>query len=455
MTASKAHSDSPNADIMKRLSLFLLAALSVQPAVWAETLQLRNTAGNNLSAEIVSTESGQLTFKRTADDMEFTIPLSMLDKPSQKKIAEWEQRTKYQPDSAPFFKLGDLYVVPVDIKGNTITYFGPDSQRQEVNHPDAQKLLELVVQNKKALSINASKGTEHLDSIRSEGDTTLVSEKGATAIYGNGANKISLWKDALSSPEEPLLHEISYEIFLPRNIKITGNHFGEFLTRILVKSYPNQKELEEAYNNGTIQPSLRQPLPATLSSGKWIKNKAIIRTHRYAFNGATFENSDGTPIAVRNMEFKPIKPAEDVITLDDLKNGYNLFTSNQPFQINNQGEDTVEITATSPLQYSMVLDLGYEVEIEIEYENGQVTADADYVTMEGKKDTELLEKIDLKNRKESLGSRSKMTITFNTLGNAYPQIFLKSGIEGTIKLHRFDVSIKEARNAAELNILHR
>ena len=144
---------------MKKITSSILAALcailSATPALWAEPVELRNTSGTELIVELLSTESGQVTFTRTSDNMEFTIPMSMLDKPSQKKITDWEIRTKYQPDSAPFFKLGGEYVIPIEIQGNQVTYFDANGQKQTVNYTEAQKLRELVKENKKALNVNA------------------------------------------------------------------------------------------------------------------------------------------------------------------------------------------------------------------------------------------------------------------------------------------------------------
>jgi hypothetical protein len=438
---------------MKSIPLFVLIALCVISAhLCAEPIDIRNTSGTELTVEIISTEGDQVTFVRTSDDQEFTIPLSMLDEPSQKKIYEWELTEKYQPDSAPFFKLGGEYVIPIDIRGNTITYFDANSQKQQVDDPQALKLREFVEENKNALGEpNPNTGFKNFDRVYAPKATTLIDETGVTAVFNDGGDKISFYKDFLSSANEPMLQKISYEIFLPKEIETSGrNYFAEFLSKANFEEHPLQEEIR----TGQIEARFSPPLPSTLSSGKWVKNKAIVRTHKYATNMVIFNNKDNTPVGVRNIRFKPVEPKENLFTLNDLTEGYNLFRSSKPFKINT-GNGAVAIDAQADVYYPLVLDTGYKVEIVIEYENGNVDANADLYQPGGDELHEVVGEINLRKRKESSGSRKTTTITYNSRNLMSPRITLEVRTGTPMILHRFDVSIQKKSNAGALNPLHR
>jgi len=439
---------------MKRTTFFILAALcaapSIHPALWATPVELRNTTGTELNVELLSTEGGQVTFTRIEDGMEFTIPVSMLDKPSQQKVMQW----KYLPDSVPFFKLDDQYVIPIDIEGNTLTYFGPDSQKQEVNLPEAQKLKTLVEQNKTAFSKNGRKRFGRMHSITNGNNPMIVSQNGATAIFEdrNKENAFGITKDNLSDNKEPPLQEISYEIFLPADIQqaFSSTTLATFFSTIKPESHP----LGEEINKDPINLNLKQPIPATLSSGKWVKNKAIVRTFKSARNSIIFINYDDTPIGLRNIQFKPLQPEMNMLTLADLADGYNLFTSSKSFEIEEGRNGAIEIKAHADLQYHLNLDKGYKIQIVIEYGNSNVTAEMEPPNKIKNKE-KIVKEVNLKKTVTSFGSNHEITITFNSNGLTYPQIVLKPGPEGPIILKRFDVSIAKSPNAAELNPLHR
>ena len=447
----------------------VLTALTAVATLSAETVKLRNTAGNDLTAEIISVQSGQLTFNRASDKMEFTIPLSMLDEPSRQKIADWEVRTKYLPDTAPFFKLNGEYVIPVEITGNQITYFDSNSRKQTVSHQDAPKLQQLVDQNKKGLAYknkdvnklftqNKELANKYVNTprLRNRNNETIQLKETMAAIFNVENRGASIKKEkGISTENEPELHEITYEIFTPQFAMNSYRQDSVLFISMINNNHPLLEEIREKSKSGEIIPGqLRQNLPDQLTPGKWNKNKAIIRTYKHAENPIIFQNKKGTPVGVRNLNFKPVEPNGTVITLKDLINGYNLFTSTKPFEIKAQGDRTVKIVAEENLEYHITLDPGYEIEITIEYENGNVTADDELFKIDGKL-IEPAKKMNLKSSKKSFGSRKELTIQFNSQAHTYPEISLKPGADGTITLQRFDVSIKKDPRAAEKYILHR
>ena len=428
---------------MKKITSFILTtlgALASVTALQAETVQLRNTAGTELTGEVNSTEGNQVTFTRTSDGMEFTIPLSMLDEPSRQKVTQWEEQVKYLPDSAPFFKLGDQYVIPINIEGNQITFFNANSQKQSANHPKAQKLQALVEENKTALSKRPGLGFEGIQQIRSRENKILTSESGATAVL-NSEYDLQFYKEYKTN--EPFMHEISYEIFLPKDIETEKRNYLAKFSALAHLDHPLIEELKK----GTIQGRFSTPLPVSLKSGNWVKSKTIVRTLTHAGHVVYFGNIENIPVGVRNLEFKPVEPNKNLITLSDLIDGYNIFTSNKPFEIKPQGYQAVEIHANALLLFHLNLDIGYEIEVKAEYENGKITArsNADLYRNE----------TNLKEKRQSIGSRQKVTITFNTHNDFYPLIFLNQDEDKPMIIHNFNVSITKRANAAELNAFHR
>jgi len=126
---------------MKKLTLLLFTALcALHPSLRAEPVDLTNTSGTTLTVELLGTEGGQVTFTRIDDGMEFTIPLSMLDEASREEVKKWELQKKFQPGTAPFFRMDGEYVIPIDIQGNKVTYFDANGQKQEKTYQEAINL---------------------------------------------------------------------------------------------------------------------------------------------------------------------------------------------------------------------------------------------------------------------------------------------------------------------------
>ena len=63
---------------MKKILSIIMAIMAITSAS-AKTMDVRNTAGTEMTIQISNLEGTQLTFVRTSDNREFTIPLSMLD----------------------------------------------------------------------------------------------------------------------------------------------------------------------------------------------------------------------------------------------------------------------------------------------------------------------------------------------------------------------------------------
>jgi hypothetical protein len=416
----------------------------------AEPITIRNTSGTELTVEIINLEDEQVTFVRTADDMEFTIPKSLLDEDSQNKILKWEILEKYRPESEPFFNLNGEYIIPIEIQGNTITYFDKNSQKGEVKSTHALKLKGFTERNKKALSQNKKGTLKNIETIRSSPDITLIEENKVTAIFNQGDKQLSLWKSYFS-PDEPMLQEISYEIFIPKDISVPEKLIAGFPVKFLkfssymdVQRHPDQKIQNTLINQGFI-PQFKQTLPATLSSGEWVKNKAIIRTFKYALNAMSFYSIENTPVAIRNIEFKPIEPKDNLLSISDLIEGYNLFHSKFPFTIQEHNGEYVEIKDSSDLYFSLYVDPGYEVEIVIEHENCEIEKYMDNMVKESSE-------IKIKDRRK--GSRKVTEIKYNGSARSQPEITLKKEGKDNIILHRFDVSINKSRDAEKINILH-
>jgi len=439
---------------MKKLTLLLFTALcALHPSLRAEPVDLTNTSGTTLTVELLGTEGGQVTFTRIEDAMEFTIPLSMLDEASQNEVKKWELQKKFQPGTAPFFRMDGEYVIPIDIQGNKVTYFDANGQKQEKTYQEAINLRRFVDQNKQGLGMKPRKGFNGIKRVQNGTHTTLMSDTGATVIFNKEDGYISFLKELLSSQNEPQLHEISYEVFLPKEIQTPGHkQLGGFLSRTEVKFHPLKDEIQEKSLTGEVRPEVRSPLPATLTAGKWVKNKAIVRTFKYAVTLASFNNFQNTPVGVRNIEFKPVQPRDNLLTLEDLKAGYNLFTSFRPFHIGEKS-GAVEIRAQAPLQYNLVLDEGYQVEIEAEYENGKIDAEAEIYEYQGKKLHPVVRKINLRKDRKTSGSKQSIKITYNAQWFT-PTITLESDSQSPMILHKFNVSVKKTPDAHKL-ILHR
>lgn len=422
----------------------ITAFIATQLSLSAEPITVTNTSGTELTVEIQTLEGNQLTFVRTSDKQEFTIPLSMLDEPSQKKIDAWELKTKYQPDSAPFFKMGDQYVIPIEITAqNSLTYYDSNSKLQTSNFSEAPKLKNLAEENKKGLRESGT-GMEGIVSVTNGRDKILNVKNGVVVLSEQGS-KTQIIKDQHNpyNPDDAQLNEITYETFLPKAIELEqpSNRFIRFFSMApSTKDHP----LYQMFFNREVNGDIRGKIPSNLKPGEWVKNKTIVRIFRGATNLVYISKVENTPVGIRNVKFKPVKPEKSLLTIEDLEQGYNFFTSPSPFTLEKTSRG-VKIDAEEPIRFRLSLDAGYEVEIVTEYENGSIEEDSMHV--------EINKNSDLRIANRSMGSREESIITFKGYG-LFTEIIIKPNARDPMILHRFDVSISKARNAAKLNPLH-